>query len=151
LERAAVDGARGPCCGTLKRKGQRKRSGLHDYELNKVDLLRDVFIWGYERSAARYAAVRQSLGQPDPFRFKHKAALRQVVGEVMRDPMDSKAAAAYIVSWVEKNIPKAEREKFRDVAGAELLSLHEGKFARYLIRPSEFAAWQEVWGEHVAK
>ena len=121
------------------------------YELNKVDLLRDVFIWGYERSAARYAAVQQSLGQPDPFRFKHKAALRQVVGEVVRGPMDSKAAAAYIVSWVEKNIPEADREKFRDVAGAELLSLHEGNFARYLIRPSEFAAWQEVWGEHVAK
>ena len=36
------------------------------YELNKVDLLRDVFIWAYERSAARYAAVRQSLGEPDP-------------------------------------------------------------------------------------
>ena len=45
------------------------------YELNKVDLLRDVFIWAYERSAARYAAVRQSLGEPDPFRFAHKAAL----------------------------------------------------------------------------
>ena len=26
------------------------------YELNKVDLLKDVFIWAYERSAARYAA-----------------------------------------------------------------------------------------------
>ena len=60
--------------------------GLHGcdpgvYELNKVDLLRDVFIWAYERSAARYAAVRQSLGEPDPFRFKHKAALQQMVGE----------------------------------------------------------------------
>ena len=29
------------------------------YELNKTDLLKDVFIWAYERSAARYAAVRQ--------------------------------------------------------------------------------------------
>jgi len=36
------------------------------YELTKFDLLRDVFIWAYERSAARYAAVRQSLGEPDP-------------------------------------------------------------------------------------
>jgi hypothetical protein len=38
------------------------------YELNRVELLRDVFIWACERSAARYAAVRQSLGEPDPFR-----------------------------------------------------------------------------------
>jgi hypothetical protein len=118
------------------------------YELNKVDLLRDVFIWAYERSAARYAAVRQSLGEPDPFRFKHKAALRQIVGEVVRGRMDRKAAAGYITDWVEKNgIPEAEREKFRDVAESELVSLHEGNFARYRIRPGEFEAWQQVWGE----
>jgi hypothetical protein len=118
------------------------------YELNKVDLLRDVFIWAYERSAARYAAVRQSLGEPDPFRFAHKAALRQIVGEVVRGRMDKKEAATYIMAWVEKNgIPEAEQEKFRDMAESELVSLHEGNFARYQIRPSEFEAWQKVWGE----
>ena len=117
------------------------------YELNKVDLLRDVFIWAYERSAARYAAVRQSLGEPDPFRFAHNAALRQIVGEVVRGRMDRKGAAAYITAWVEKNgIPEAERQKFRDMAESELVSLHEGNFARYQIRPSEFEAWQKVWG-----
>ena len=105
-----------------------------------------MFIWAYERSAARYAAVRQSLGEPDPFRFKHKAALRQIVGEVVRGRMDGKAAAGYITTWVEKNgIPETEREKFRDMAESELVSLHEGNFARYQIRPSEFEAWQQVW------
>jgi Fic/DOC family len=118
------------------------------YELNKVDLLRDVFIWAYERSAARYAAVRQSLGEPDPFRFRHRAALRQIIGEVIRGRMDKKAAAAYVTAWVEKNgIPEDEREKFRDMAESELVSLHEGNFARYQIRPREFEAWQQVWGE----
>jgi hypothetical protein len=118
------------------------------YELNKIDLLRDVFIWAYERSAARYAAVRQSLGEPDPFRFRHRAALRQIVGEVVRAKMDKKAAAAFIKAWVEKNgIPEPEREKFRDMAESELVGLHEGNFARYQIRPSEFEAWQQVWGE----
>src|SRR5204862_2700166 len=29
------------------------------YELNRVELLKDVFLWAYQRSAARYAAVRQ--------------------------------------------------------------------------------------------
>jgi len=119
------------------------------YELNKVDLLRDVFIWAYERSAARYAAVRQSLGEPDPFRFRHRAALRQIIGEVIRGRMDKKAAAAFITAWVEKNgIAEAQREKFRDMAESELVSLHEGNFARYQIRPSEFEAWQKVWGDH---
>ena len=60
--------------------------------------------------------------------------------------MDRKAAAAYVAAWVEKNdILDAEREKFRDTAEAELVSLHEGNFARYQIRPSEFAAWRESW------
>ncbi|MFT4252948.1 MAG: Fic family protein, partial [Caulobacter sp.] len=42
------------------------------YELNSVDPLKDVFVWAYERSAARYAAVRQSLGEPDPFRLQYR-------------------------------------------------------------------------------
>ena len=39
----------------------------------------------------------------------------------------------------------AERERFREVAERELLGLHEGNFARYRVRPSEFAAWREAW------
>jgi hypothetical protein len=91
--------------------------------------------------------VRQSLGEPDPFRLKHKAALRQIVGDVVRGRMGKKAASAYIASWGEQNIPETERERFRDIAEAELLSLHEGNFARYQIRPTEFGAWQHVWSE----
>jgi hypothetical protein len=76
--------------------------------------------------------------------------LRQIVGEVVRGRMDRKAAAAYVAAWVEKNdIPEAERENFRDIAEAELVSLHEGNFARYQIRPSEFEAWQQVWKESI--
>ncbi|MDP9266926.1 MAG: Fic family protein [Acidobacteriota bacterium] len=117
------------------------------YELNRVDLLKDVFIWAYERSAARYAAVRQSLGEPDPFRFKHSAALKQVVSEVIRGEMDRRAAAAHIASWAEKNVSEPDRGPFREMAEGELLSLHEGNFARYQIRPSEFSAWQAVWAD----
>jgi hypothetical protein len=43
------------------------------YELNRIELLRDVFVWAYERSSARYSAVRQSLGEPDPFRLRYRA------------------------------------------------------------------------------
>lgn len=115
------------------------------YELNKVDLLRDVFIWAYERSAARYAAVRQSLGEPDPFRLRHRAALREIVGEIIRGRMDRMAAAAHLAGWVREKVEPAERERFREVAENELLGLHEGNFARYQIKPSEFTAWREVW------
>ncbi len=115
------------------------------YELNRVELLRDVFIWAYERSAARYAAVRQSLGEPDPFRLRHRAALRELVGTVVRGRMGKKQAAAHVGAWTRQHIDPAQRERFQETAESELLSLHEGNFARYQIRPSEFAAWQEAW------
>jgi Fic family protein len=117
------------------------------YELNKIDLLKDVFIWAYERSAARYVAVRQSLGEPDPFRLRHRAALQRVVGDVIRARMDRKSAAAYIAKWADENITAEDRERFREMAEGELLGLHEGNFARYEVRPSEFAAWRQVWTE----
>jgi len=115
------------------------------YELNKVDLLKDVFIWAYERSAERYAAVRQSLGDPDPFRQRHREALRQLVGDVVRRHLDRKEATAYIAEWLNSNVAVEERGKFREMAESDLLSLHEGNFARLGVRPSEFAAWQVAW------
>jgi hypothetical protein len=115
------------------------------YELNKIDLLKDVFIWAYERSAARYAAVRQSLGDPDPFRLRHRAHLREVVGEIIRGQMNRKEAAARIAGWSKEKIDPPEQQRFTEVAETELMSLHEGNFARYQIRPSEFDAWQKVW------
>ena len=115
------------------------------YEVNRLDLLRDVFIWAYERSAARYAAVRQSLGDPDPFRLRHRDALRSIVSAVVRGSMNRKAATAHIASWARENLPPADREQFREIAETELLSLHEGNYARYRIRPAEFAPWHEAW------
>ncbi len=115
------------------------------YELNQIDLLRDVFIWSYERSAARYAAIRQSLGEPDPFRLQYRDALRTVVGDVVRGGMDRKTAADHAAVWAAANVEPDDRGKFQEVAEDELLGLHEGNFARYAIRPGEFAAWRTVW------
>ena len=115
------------------------------YELNRIDLLRDVFIWAYGRSAARYAAVRQSLGEPDPFRMRHRSALGEVVGTVVRERMGKKRAVGFVGAWTREHMNREERIRFRDIAEEELLSLHEGSIARYRITPSEFAAWEAAW------
>lgn len=117
------------------------------YELRRTELLRDLFIWAYERSAARYAAVRQSLGEPDPFRLHHRTAIRDIVGEVIRARMGRKQAAAHIAAWSQTHIDPEDREQFRGIAESELLGLHEGNFARYRVRPSEFEAWQKAWNQ----
>ena len=108
------------------------------YELNRVELLRDVFILAYKRSAARYAAVRQSLGEPDPFRMRHRSALHKVVGAVVCGRMDKSGPPPHVSAWTKDHIDQQECERFREIAERELLSLHEGNFARYQIsgRPS---------------
>jgi Fic family protein len=126
-------------------RGLYSHATLGVYELNRVELLRDVFIWAYERSAARYAAVRQSLGEPNPFRLRQREALRTVVAEIVRGRMNRKTAAAHIASWAATHLEAGDRDQFREVAETDLLGLHEGNFARYSIRPAEFAAWRYVW------
>ncbi len=115
------------------------------YELNQIDLLRDIFIWAYERSAARYAAVRQSLGEPDPFRLRYRTQIRDIVASLIRARVHRKAASPKIEAWARKNIAARDRQRFIEVIEDELSGLHEGNFARYQIRPSEFAAWRKVW------
>lgn len=115
------------------------------YELNRVELLRDIYLWAYKRSAERYAAVRQSLGEPDPFRLKHRDELRLVVGTVVRDQFDRAAALKYLETWTAGNLAEDERDEFQRIAEEEILSLHEGNFARYHVRPSEFEDWRRVW------
>ena len=115
------------------------------YELNKIELLRDVFIWAYERSADRYTAVRQSLREPDPFRLRHRQDLREVIAAVVRGRMGKKQAIAHVKDWTHEHVGPEDRERFRETAEDELLGLHEGNFARYQIRPSEFTAWREAW------
>ena len=45
------------------------------YEQNETGLMKDLFLWAYECSAGRYGAIRQSVGEPDPFRLRHREAL----------------------------------------------------------------------------
>jgi hypothetical protein len=115
------------------------------YELNDVALLKDVFLWAYERSANRYAAVRQQIGEPDPFRLRHRAALREIVGDVIRGPMDRRAAFDYVATWTAIHLDANDQASFREMTETELMALHEGNFARYLVRPAEFEAWAKLW------
>lgn len=114
------------------------------YELNRIDLLKDVFIWSYRRSAMRYAAIRQSLGEPDLWRMQYRDDIREVIWEIILESMAHQQAVNSIAQYAER-IAENDRQKFITVVDTELLSLHEGNFARFRIKPSEFRRWQEVW------
>lgn len=114
------------------------------YELNRVDLLRDIFVWGYERSVKRYLTARQELGEPDPFRLRYRTELTEVVATVVRQGVPH--ATEHLNTWTAHHIPEEDRKRFAEMVDKELNGLHEGNIARFRIRPSEFAAWQKVKG-----
>jgi hypothetical protein len=111
------------------------------YELNRIELLRDIYVWGYERSVKRYLSQREELGEPDPFRLSYRAALLEVVGAVVRQ--NSSDITSFVATWADDHLPETDRQRFVALVHTELESLHEGNFARYRIRPSEFAAWRK--------
>ena len=115
------------------------------YELNKIDLLRDVFVWAYKRSCARYSAVRQSLGEPDPFRVQYRAQIADAVTHVLRTRLDKTSAISYVRGFAESQVPLIDQPTFIEVVETQLMNLHEGNIARYRMRPSEFEGWRVGW------
>lgn len=111
------------------------------YELNRIELLRDVFVWAYERSCQQYVALKQNLVPPDIFRLRYRQALTEVVVAIVRS--DEAASDATVRSRIPKAVTDTDKDHFIGLALAEFQSLHTGNIVRYGIRPLEFAAWHE--------
>ena len=115
------------------------------YELNRIELLRDVFVWAYERSCARYSAVRQSLGEPDQFRLRYRPLVAEIIIKIVSTSMDKEAAAAFIKQRAIEGVPLENRSRFIEVVETEAMNLHEGNIARYRLRYSQYKMWRETW------
>ena len=114
------------------------------YELNKTELLKDVFLWAYNRSAKQYTVQRQSLGEPDLFRMQYREEIRGLITEIVVGAI-SKDMATVVIKAKALRLPKEVQSKFIETVENELIGLHEGNFARYYLRPAEFKHWREVW------
>ena len=114
------------------------------YELNRIELMRDVFVWTYERSCNRYQVVRHTLGEPDTFRLRYRKALIDCVGEAVRQVGrgDANDTGDVLLHLAKDLVPENDREHFLKIAKEEIAALHEGNYARYRLRPSEFKDWQ---------
>lgn len=115
------------------------------YELTEIELMRDVYVFAYERSSARYAAVRQTTGEPDPFKFKFRAQIKEIVVDIVRRQVVKKQATGVIKEYANQNIPLENQTQFLNVVETELVSLHEGNFARYGLKLPEFESWYRLW------
>lgn len=111
------------------------------YELKRIELLRDVFIWAYERSCVRYNATRQSLGEPDPFRLRYRQEIAHAVHEIVALCLNGNNALQAIQQLAEKILPQ-DQIFFTQLIQQELATLHEGNIARYHILPTQYAKWK---------
>lgn len=110
------------------------------YELQSVDLLRDVFVWAYERSSQRYLAIQETVAVPDPMRLRHREALVSVVGQVVRDKLQP--TLANIRALALRIVPASDLDRFVELARNDLHNLHEGNISRYRLRLAEYHEWR---------
>ena len=111
------------------------------YELNRIELLRDVFVWAYERSCQQYVAVQQQLVPPDTFRLRYRNELTETVRAIVRDGLPAEAAA--IRSAMPTTVTHEDQPRFVELVLTEFKTLHAGNAIRFGLRPLEFAAWLE--------
>ncbi len=111
------------------------------YEFNQIDLLRDVFIWAYERSCQRYLAITQTMAEPDPFRIQYRAQLTNGVQAIVRGRKT--VSTDSVRELIDVLVPEGDREAFTKMLMETLNRLHEGNVARYRLKLSEFQEWKQ--------
>jgi Fic family protein len=117
------------------------------YELNRIELLRDVFVWAYERSCQQYVAVKQNLVPPDIFRLRYRQALTEVVAAIVKK--DAAASREVVGAEMPAAVAESDRKHFIQLVLQEFSSLHPGNAVRFGIRPLELAAWREKHGASI--
>lgn len=110
------------------------------YELGNTDLLRDVFVWAYERSCGRYLVIRAAAADPDPMRMRYREAIVSVVTQIVRGLQAPGAGA--VRALAAPLVPPDDLERVVAMALEDLRNLHEGSVARFRLRLVEYRAWR---------
>lgn len=121
------------------------KSLLGVYEKNDPSLFRDLYLWAYKRSAHRYSAIQQSMGQPNSLKLKYRSEIQEIIRKVILEKVQGSQIVARIQSLIsEKKIPEDDARELFTLIEMEIISLHEGNIARFKIRPSEFLHWKSL-------
>lgn len=117
------------------------RAMLGVYEMTRVELLRDLYVWAYERSTQEYLAIKHDLLEPDPTRLAYRDVIKQAVRSVVQQPQ---ADTLDTIALAIAQVPELDQVKVRALVLDALRRLHEGVLARYGLRPAELHAWKQT-------
>jgi len=113
------------------------------YELNKIDLMKDIFIWAYERSSIRYKLNINLLGEPNLFYMKYSKKIKHIVQLIVHNNIYGNTLIQKIDTWAQDNIELSDKDEFLTTVERELASLHLGNIAIYNIKPIYFDKWKK--------
>lgn len=99
-----------------------------------MELLRDHYVWAYERSTQEYVAIKREFAEPDPMRFAWRELIKQTVSNLVLQPEAN--VLDLILDEIKQAVPEDQRINVQALIVEKLKRLHEGVLARYFLRPS---------------
>lgn len=116
------------------------------YEDRRIEPLRDLFAWAYERSAEQFRVTREALGQPDPLRLRYRQQISEAVRGVVLDlHLPQRGLVRRRAEALD--VPEADLDAFTEAVLGLLIDLHEGALYRYGLRPSDLTVWKESFAQ----
>lgn len=113
------------------------------YELNNISLIRDLYLWAYDRSSRAYTAIQMAMGEPNLLKLRHREAIQAIVRSIIVEKVPGSEVVQKIRDLIEESdIPETDRPALFNLIEIEIVSLHDGNVARFKVRPSEFEAWK---------
>ncbi|MES3008423.1 MAG: Fic family protein [Pseudomonadota bacterium] len=131
------------------------RAILGVYEMTRVELLRDLYVWAYERSTQEYLTIKQELAEPDPLRLTWRDLIKHTIRDVVKQPQLD--ALTLIQQAVETRVPDSNqtdgelKKEVQALIVEELRRIHDGVLARYGLRPSELSTWKEAQSARMSR
>jgi Fic family protein len=113
------------------------------YENTDVTALKDIFLAAYERSSRRYRVVRDAIGEPDPFRQKHRKLIHDTVRAVILNTLRP-TPEELIARASAAGLTAAEARQFTALLFAQLEAAREENAGRYGITPTQFRNWRRL-------
>ena len=110
--------------------------------MNRVELLRDLYLWAYERSTKEYLAVKQELIKPDQQRLQYRERVKNIIKKVILSP--ELLPQDVIETSLEDETNAIDKTNISALVLEELRRIHEGVLARYNLRPSQLERWKNA-------
>lgn len=111
------------------------------YELNRIELLRDVFVWAYTMSCRRYMALQHVDIDPDPVWMRYDAEINAIVCNVVRGLQSP--SVDNLRQRVIEVVPKRDVEKVTKILVEVFRTLHEHNAISYGLEADEYRKFKD--------